>query len=60
MEDKNDLQPYIELLCGISHSGKTTFVKDRYSEGFDGVVLTRDTLVMNMVRVRHIMSAGIL
>jgi len=46
MEDKNDLQLYIELLCGISHSGKTTFVKDRYTEGFDGVVLSRDKLVM--------------
>ncbi len=46
MENKNDLQPYIELLCGISHSGKTTFVKDRYTEGFDGVVLSRDKLVM--------------
>jgi len=46
MEGENDLQPYIELLCGISHSGKTTFVEDRYTEGFDGVVLSRDKLVM--------------
>jgi len=36
----------IELLVGVSNSGKTTYTSRRIEEGFDGVVISRDALVM--------------
>lgn len=43
---KNIKEPFIELLCGISNSGKSTYVMDQYPNGFDGLVLSRDNLVL--------------
>jgi predicted kinase len=43
---KNKKEPFIELLCGISNSGKSTYVIEQYPNGFDGLVLSRDNLVL--------------
>ena len=43
---KNLTEPFIELLCGISNSGKSTYVKDQFPNGFNGLVLSRDSLVL--------------
>ncbi len=42
---KSIKEPFIELLCGISNSGKSTYVMDQYPNGFDGLILSRDSLV---------------
>lgn len=42
----NMKEPFIELLCGISNSGKSTYVINQYPNGFDGLVLSRDNLVL--------------
>jgi predicted kinase len=42
----NIKEPFIELLCGISNSGKSTYVMNQYPNGFDGLVLSRDNLVL--------------
>lgn len=39
-------EPYIELLCGVSNSGKSTYVQKEYPFGFNGLVLSRDNLVI--------------
>lgn len=46
MEENKSEHPFIELLCGVSHSGKSTFVKSMYGQRFKGIVLSRDDLVM--------------
>lgn len=46
MEKNKSEHPYIELLCGVSHSGKSIFVKSMCDQGFKGIVLSRDDLVM--------------
>ena len=38
--------PVLELLVGVSNSGKSTYIEKRKAEGFDGVVISRDALVM--------------
>jgi len=43
---ENIKEPFIELLCGISNSGKSTYVINQYPNGFDGLVLSRDKLVL--------------
>lgn len=43
---KNIKEPFIELLCGISNSGKSTYVMNQYPDGFNGLVLSRDNLVL--------------
>jgi predicted kinase len=43
---KNTSEPFVELLCGISNSGKSTYIIKRYPNGFNGVILSRDDLVM--------------
>jgi len=46
MQYKKHTEPFVELLCGISNSGKSTYVRTQYSEGFEGLILSRDDLVM--------------
>ena len=43
---KNKKEPFIELLCGISNSGKSTYIMNQYQNRFDGLVLSRDNLVL--------------
>lgn len=40
------LVPTLELLVGVSNSGKSTYIERRQKEGFDDVVISRDSLVM--------------
>lgn len=39
-------RPTIEILCGVSGSGKSTYVKNRLESGYKGIVVSRDELVM--------------
>ena len=49
-EYKSDTEPFIELLCGVSQSGKSTYANTRYQDGFTGIILSRDDLVMKYGR----------
>jgi putative nucleotidyltransferase with HDIG domain len=41
-------KPWVELLVGVSNSGKSSYCKVHYGENFDGVIISRDTFVLNI------------
>jgi len=43
-----DSKPWVELLVGVSNSGKSSYCKEHYGEDFTGVVISRDTLVIEI------------
>jgi predicted kinase len=49
-KEKNMNFPTLELLVGVSNSGKTTYTEQKIEEGFMGEVISRDALVMKYGR----------